>query len=103
MTTLIQNPTRSKCYSMEPTTKGDLPVPKALYPTTYHPEQRFHRNYAPPTSSFASAAMSYAVNALSIPEASREWTDGAQSGTTGTSLVIGFWSPSRLFRPEVEP
>lgn len=70
---------------------------------TYHPEQRFHRNYAPATSSFASAAMSYAENAPSTPEASHEWTDGVQSGKTGTSLGIDFWSPYRPFRPGVEP
>lgn len=52
---------------------------------TYHPEQRFHRNYAPATSSFASAAMSYAENAPSTPEASHVWTDGAQSEKIGTS------------------
>lgn len=69
----------------------------------YHPEQRFHRNYAPVTSSFASAAMSYAGNAPSTLEASHEWTDGAQSGKIGTSLGIGFWSPSRLSHPGVEP
>lgn len=72
------------------TRRMELPVPEVLYYITYHPGQRFHRNYAPPTSSFASVAMSYAGIGPSTPEASHEWTDGAQSGMTGTSLGIGF-------------